>query len=105
MAGSGALLGLLFGLGLLLIWRSGPRAPRPRTGPRRASRRQQALSAAGLTGINGAQLVALQVALGVAAMVLVAKRTTTVATTPRPTCSASSCAPLMPVSPAADSAC
>ena len=78
MAGSGALLGLLLGLGLLLIWRSGPRAPRPRTGPRRASRRQQALSAAGLTGINGAQLLALQIGLGVVATVVVLLATSTV---------------------------
>ncbi len=78
MAGSGALLGLLLGLGLLLIWRSGPRAPRPRTGPRRSSRRQQALSAAGLTGINGAQLLALQVGLGVVATVVVLLATSTV---------------------------
>ena len=78
MAGSGALLGLLLGLGLLLIWRSGPRAPRPRTAPRRASRRQQALSAAGLTGINGAQLLALQVGLGVVATVVVLLATSTV---------------------------
>ena len=59
MGESGALLGLLLGVGLLLIWRSGPRAPQPRTGGRRVGRRQQALSAAGLTGINGAQLLAL----------------------------------------------
>ena len=78
MAGSGALPGLLLGLGLLLIWRSGPRTPRPRTGPRRPSRRQQALSAAGLTGINGAQLLALQVGLGVVATVVVLLATSTV---------------------------
>ena len=78
MAGSGALLGLLLGLGLLLIWRSGPRAPRPRTGPRRSSRRQQALSEAGLTGINGGQLLALQVGTGVAATVVVLLATSTV---------------------------
>ena len=61
---SGALLGLLLGVGLLLIWRSGPRAPQPRTGPRRPGRRQQLLAEAGLTGINAAQLLALQVGLG-----------------------------------------
>ncbi|WP_324276328.1 hypothetical protein [Blastococcus brunescens] len=33
MTESGALLGLLLGVGLLLIWRSGPRAPQPRTAP------------------------------------------------------------------------
>ena len=75
---SGALLGLLLGVGLLLIWRSGPRAPRRRTGSRRVSRRQQALSAAGLTGINAAQLLALQVGLGLLATVLVLLTTSTV---------------------------
>ena len=46
------LLGIAFGL---LVWRSGPRAPVRRTGPRAPGRRQQLLSVAGLTGINGAQ--------------------------------------------------
>jgi tight adherence protein B len=78
MLESGALLGLLLGVGLLLIWRSGPRAPQPRTGPRRVSRRQQALSAAGLTGINAAQLLALQVGLGLLATVIVLLTTSTV---------------------------
>ena len=78
MVESGALLGLLLGVGLLLIWRSGPRAPQRSAGPRRVSRRQQALSAAGLTGINGAQLLALQVGLGVVATVVVLLTTSTV---------------------------
>ena len=78
MGESGALLGLLLGVGLLLIWRSGPRAPRPRTEPRRVSRRQQALSAAGLTGINGAQLLALRVGLGLLVTVVVRLTTSTV---------------------------
>ena len=60
MIESGALLGLLLGIGLLLIWRSGPRAPRS-SGPKRSGRRQQLLGAAGLTGINSAQLLALQI--------------------------------------------
>lgn len=76
--GSGALLGLLLGIGLLLIWRSGPRAPQPRTGPRRPRRRAQLLAAAGLTGINGAQLLALQIALGVVALLVVLLTTATV---------------------------
>lgn len=78
MSVSGALLGLGLGVGLLLVWRSGPRAPQKRTGPRRPGRRQQLLSAAGLTGINPAQLVALQVALGLAVAVLVLVTTSTV---------------------------
>ena len=78
MTESGALLGLLLGIGLLLIWRSGPRAPRRGTGPRRVSRRQQQLSAAGLTGINAAQLLALQIGLGLVATVIVLLTTSTV---------------------------
>src|SRR5215207_11363876 len=71
MTESGALLGLLAGVGLLLIWRSGSRAPQPRTGPRQPGRRQVLLAEAGLTGINAAQLLALQVGLGLAVLVVV----------------------------------
>ncbi|CCG01948.1 type II secretion system F family protein [Blastococcus saxobsidens] len=78
MTGSGALLGLLLGVGLLLIWRSGSRAPRPRTDPRRPGRRAQLLAAAGLTGINGAQLLALQVGLGLLVTVVVLLATATI---------------------------
>jgi tight adherence protein B len=77
---TGGFLGLLLGVGLLLVWRSGARAPRPRTDPRRPGRRAQVLAAAGLTGINAAQLLALQVGLGVlvAVVVLLATGTVTV---------------------------
>jgi tight adherence protein B len=75
---TGALLGLLLGVGLLLIWRSGPRAPQPRPGPRRTGRRQQQLAAAGLTGINAAQLLALQIGLGLVVLVVVLLSTGTV---------------------------
>jgi tight adherence protein B len=68
---TGALLGLLLGVGLLLIWRSGPRAPQRRPGPRRVGRRQTLLAAAGLTGINAAQLLALQIGLGVVVLLVV----------------------------------
>src|SRR3954463_5069761 len=78
MTGSGALLGLLLGIGLLLVWRSGPRAPKRRTDPRRPGRRQHILNAAGLTGINGAQLLALQVGLGALVLVVVLLTTGTV---------------------------
>jgi tight adherence protein B len=77
MSAPGGLLGLALGVGLLLVWRSGPRAPQRRT-ERRPGRRQQLLSAAGLTGINPAQLLALQVALGLTALVLVLVTTRTV---------------------------
>ncbi len=75
---TGALLGLLLGVGLLLIWCSGPRAPQPRSGARRPGRRATALAAAGLTGINAAQLLALQVGLGLLAAVVVLLTTGTV---------------------------
>ncbi|MGR7025687.1 type II secretion system F family protein [Geodermatophilus sp. URMC 62] len=75
---TGALLGLLLGVGLLLVWRSGSRAPQPRTGPRPPGRRARLLAAAGLTGINPAQLVALQVGLGALATVVVLLTTGTV---------------------------
>jgi tight adherence protein B len=78
MSLQGALLGLLLGVGLLLVWRSGPRAPQRGRGPRGTSRRQQQLAAAGLTGINGAQLVALQAGLGLLVLVVVLLTTGTV---------------------------
>ena len=77
MTPSGGLLGLALGIGLLLVWRSGSRAPVRRT-TKPAGRRRQLLAAAGLTGINPAQLLALQVALGLAAAVLVLLTTRTV---------------------------
>jgi tight adherence protein B len=78
MTESGALLGLLLGSGLLLVWRSGPRAPKRRSDPRRPGGRQQTLSAAGLTGINGTQLLALQIGLGVLVLIVVLLTTGTV---------------------------
>ena len=78
MTESGALLGLLLGIGLLLVWRSGPRAPKRRGDPRRPGGRQQLVNAAGLTGINGAQLLALQIGLGVLVLIVVLLTTSTV---------------------------
>jgi tight adherence protein B len=75
---TGALLGLLLGVGLMLIWRSGSRAPVRRTAPRQPGRRQQLLAAAGLSGINGAQLLALQIGLGLLVLVVVLLTTGTV---------------------------
>src|SRR3712207_30904 len=65
-------------MGLLLIWRSGPRAPQRRTDARRPGRRQVLLAEAGLTGINAAQLLALQVGLGLLVVVVVLLTTATV---------------------------
>ncbi|NEM06434.1 type II secretion system F family protein [Geodermatophilus normandii] len=75
---TGALLGLLLGVGVLLVWRSGPRAPQRSATPRRPGRRARLLAAAGLTGINPAQLVALQAGLGLLALVVVLLTTGTV---------------------------
>src|SRR4051794_5259977 len=75
---TGALLGLLLGVGLLLIWRSGSRAPQRRADRRGPGRREQLLAAAGLTGINAAQLLALQIGLGLLALVVVLLTTSTV---------------------------
>jgi tight adherence protein B len=75
---TGALLGLLLGVGLLLIWRSGPRAPQRGIGPRPPGRRQRLLAEAGMTGINAAQLLALQVGLALVVLVVVLLTTGTV---------------------------
>jgi tight adherence protein B len=75
---TGAVLGLLLGMGLLLIWRSGPRAPQGRSGPRPPGKRQQLLSEAGLTGINAAQLLALQIGLALVVLVVILLTTGTV---------------------------
>ena len=56
----GAFLGLLLGLGLLLIWRSGPRAPQRRTVAAR-SKRLELLRQAGVDGVGTAQLAGAQV--------------------------------------------
>jgi tight adherence protein B len=57
----GALLGLLFGIGLLLVWRSGPRRPpaKPRTGPSMTQRTAELLAQAGYPTIRPQQLFAL----------------------------------------------
>lgn len=78
MTTTGALLGLVLGLGVLLVWRSGHRGPKRRTRPRHPGRRAHQLAAAGLTGINAAQLLALQVGLGLLVTVVVLLTTGTV---------------------------
>lgn len=81
----GALLGLLFGVGLALLFsrrpahQSGQRTRRP--GTAWAARRAELLDAAGLTGVGAGQLLAAQfgAAIGAAALMLVATRSTSVA--------------------------
>jgi tight adherence protein B len=67
----GALVGLMLGLGLLLVWRSGDRAPQRgrRLVTAWSERRTDLLRQAGVRGVTSLQLLALQ---AVAAVVLVA---------------------------------
>jgi tight adherence protein B len=69
----GALLGLLFGIGLILVWRSGPRAPRStaRRGPAWQTRRAELLRQAGIDGVSSAQLAAVQLGMATAASLIV----------------------------------
>jgi tight adherence protein B len=79
----GALLGLVGGVGLLLIWRSGPRTPHraPSKGPGWTTRRRDTLRQAGVDGVGPGQLAGAQVltALLALALVLVITKTITVA--------------------------
>jgi tight adherence protein B len=70
----GAILGLVFGSGALLVWRSGPRAPkrRQRTAPSINERVAELLTQAGYTGVRPQQLYAVSAALGVIVFVVVA---------------------------------
>ena len=76
----GAFAGLLLGLGLLLIWRSGPRAPQ-RHDSRATTARIDLLRQAGVDGVGPAQLLGAQAlcALLAAGAVLVLTSTVAVA--------------------------
>jgi tight adherence protein B len=78
----GALAGLTLGLGLLLMWRSGPRAPVRQGTPHRRQRRRELLRQAGVDGVGPAQLVGAQLVCGLLSFVVVVAvtRTVTVAT-------------------------
>ncbi|MCW2679389.1 MAG: type secretion system protein [Frankiales bacterium] len=69
----GPLIGLLFGLGLLLVWRSGPRrpAPRPRTGDSLTDRTRDLLAQAGIEGVTPNQLFTASTALGLVVFLVV----------------------------------
>ncbi|MBV9485880.1 MAG: type II secretion system F family protein [Frankiaceae bacterium] len=69
----GALLGLVLGFGLLLVWRSGPRAPqrRSRSGPSIGQRVDELLTQAGYLSIRPAQLYAVCAGCGLLVLVLV----------------------------------
>lgn len=76
----GALLGLVLGAGLLLIWRSGSRAPKTSVAdrPRRLVRRADLLRQAGVDGVGTGQLLGAQVLSAVLALVLVVLITSTI---------------------------
>ena len=69
----GPLLGLLFGLGCLLVWRSGPRrAPaRPRQGDSFADKTRDLLAQAGIEGVTPNQLFSASAVLGLLVFLLV----------------------------------
>jgi tight adherence protein B len=68
----GALLGLLFGLGCLLVWRSGSRAPvSSRRDDGWQERTRELLAQAGIEGVSPGQLMAASVTLGLVVFVLV----------------------------------
>ncbi len=78
----GALLGLVFGIGLLLIWRSGPRRP-----PRSAStgswtrKRGEMLRQAGIDSVTSTQLLVMQFGCAVIVAIVVLLATHTVSIT------------------------
>jgi tight adherence protein B len=76
----GALLGLVFGAGLLLIWRSGSRAPQPSAAatPGWPARRTDLLRQAGVDGVGSGQLLGAQVLAAALALVLVLVITSTI---------------------------
>jgi tight adherence protein B len=77
----GALLGLIGGVGLLLIWRSGGRRPvsRPALSQWR-TRREDLLRRAGVEAVSSAQLLAMQAccAVGAGLMILLLTRTVSI---------------------------
>ena len=77
----GALLGLMLGCGVLLIWRSGPRAPQRRTAIASSFlvRRTDLLRQAGIDGVGSTQLLGVQVLCGLVAGVVVLAMTSTLA--------------------------
>ena len=76
----GALVGLMLGVGVLLVWRSGPRVA-PRGSRELGERRVELLKQAGVDGVGSAQLVGAQLlcALVAAGAVLLITSTATVA--------------------------
>lgn len=76
----GALLGLTAGLGMLLIWRSGSRAPRRTVREDGWSvRRNDLIKQAGIEGVTSTQLLLMQIIAALAALLLVQVLTATIA--------------------------
>jgi tight adherence protein B len=77
----GALVGLVLGCGLLLIWRSGPRGPQQAELGRTswAARRRDTLRQAGVDGVGPVQLIGAQLLCALITGVLVLALTRTVA--------------------------
>jgi tight adherence protein B len=77
----GAFVGLLAGIGLLLIWRSGPRAPVRRNSSRIGwtSRRDELIRQAGIESVSSTQLLSMQLISAVLAGLLVQLITASVA--------------------------
>jgi tight adherence protein B len=67
----GAFLGLLLGLGLVLVWRSGPRAPQRTQRPGLARQLDDLLREAGVEGVSPAQLLGASAGVGLVVAVLV----------------------------------
>lgn len=69
----GPLVGLLFGLGCLLVWRSGARRPpaRVRAGARLSDRTRDLLAQAGIDGVTPSQLYGASAALALLVFVVV----------------------------------
>jgi tight adherence protein B len=68
----GAVLGLLFGVGAMLVWRSGPRRPprRPKTDPTFTERIDDMLAQAGIESVTSRQLLGSSIGLALAVLVL-----------------------------------
>lgn len=80
----GAFIGLLLGIGLLLIWRSGPRAPAKvatSTAPGWRDRLNELIVQAGIEGVTPAQLITVSIVFTVIAFlaVVVVSRTWSIA--------------------------
>jgi tight adherence protein B len=76
----GAFIGLIGGLGLLLIWRSGSRAPhRAARRAGLAQQRNELIKQAGIDGVTSAQLLAMQLVAALLALATVQLITSTVA--------------------------